>query len=167
MPTEGWEQFGQISLNKSARGSQGAEAMVYWTRVPAGSITGACQGLNWFVESSVEEVAAAVASAPGTDLIEAPSNAVVGGLPANRLMLSVREDNECDPGFFYAWDDAQVGALWPETTAGDTIRVWIVDLDGSLLFIGGLSKPDAGEDVEAEIETIVESIRVLRLLGPG
>ena len=87
--------------------------------------------------------------------------------PAKRLVLTLREDNACDPGFFFAWDDAEVGSRWVGTTAGDTIRAWIVDLDGSLMFIGGVSKPDAGQALEDEIETIVASIRILRTVGPG
>ena len=32
----GWERFGDISLNKSERGPQGAEAMIYWSSFPDG-----------------------------------------------------------------------------------------------------------------------------------
>ena len=168
VPSEHWEQFGYISLNKSVRGPQAAEAMIYWTRLPAGSIAWPCQGLrDPLIGPSIERAAATVASARGTELVEGPADAVVGGRPAKRLVLTVREDNPCDPGFFFAWDDAEVGALWPGTTAGDTIRVWIADLDGSLMFIGGVSKLDAGQALEDEIETIVASIRILRTVDPG
>ena len=48
--------------------------------------------------------------------------------------------------------------MWSATEPGDTIRVWIVDLDGTRLFIAGGTKPDAGPELEQEIEQIVRSI---------
>ena len=168
VPSARWEQFGYISLNKSIREPQSAEAMIYWTRLPAGSIAWPCQGLrDPLIGPSMERAAATVASARGTELVEGPADTVVGGRPAIRLVFTIREDDACDPGFFFAWDDAEVGSRWVGTTAGDTIRAWIVDLDGSLMFIGGVSKPDAGQALEDEIDTIVASIRILRTVGPG
>ena len=63
------------------------------------------------------------------------------------------------PGFFYNWKAKLGGALWTETKPGDTIRVWIVDVDGTLLFIAGETKPDAGSEVKREMKQIVGSIR--------
>ncbi len=34
VPTRGWEAFGDISINKSIVGPQGAEAIIYWTTIP-------------------------------------------------------------------------------------------------------------------------------------
>lgn len=160
IPTEGWEQFGRISLNKSFTGGQAAEAMLYWSAFPEGRIADPCQpAFTRHVGTSASDLAAAVASAPGTEVVEAPSDVEVGGRPATSVVIKVREENGCDPGFFYAWDDYEWGALWPRTGVGSTIRVWIVDVDGTRLFIGGASAEDAGPDLEQELEWIVESIR--------
>ncbi len=75
------------------------------------------------------------------------------------MVLTVREDLGCDPGFFYTWQDLEWGALWPDTRPGDTIRVWIVEVDGTRLFIAGETNTDAGPELEQEIEQIVDSIR--------
>jgi hypothetical protein len=75
------------------------------------------------------------------------------------VVVIVREDLGCDPGFFYNWKAKLVDALWTETKPGDTIRVWIVEVDGALLFIAGETKPDAGSGVEQEIRQIIGSIR--------
>jgi hypothetical protein len=53
----------------------------------------------------------------------------------------------------------EVGALWPETRPGDTIRVWIVDVNGTRLFIEAETTKQAGSDLEQEIQQIIESIR--------
>ena len=156
-----WEQFGSISLNKNIRGPQGAEAMIYWTGFPQGQIADLCRGMLDLPadDRSTADLGAAVATAPGTQLVAAPSAAEVGGFPASRTVVRVREENGCDPGFFHTWDDVESGAVWTRTPAGSTIRVWIVEVDGKRLFIGGVSAPDAGRELEQEIESIVESIR--------
>jgi len=51
------------------------------------------------------------------------------------------------------------GALFPSTTVGDTIRVWIVHVDGTRLFLEAVTTEQADFALEQEIEQIVESIR--------
>jgi hypothetical protein len=160
IPAEGWEQFGRISLNKSVLRGQAAEGMLYWSAFPEGRIADPCQpAFTGHVGTSARDLAAAVAAAPGTELVEAPSDVEIGGRPASRVVIKVREENGCDPGFFYVWDDYEWGALWPKTRSGSTIRAWIVEVDGTRLFIGGVSAEDAGPELEQELESIVESIR--------
>jgi hypothetical protein len=50
-------------------------------------------------------------------------------------------------------------AMWVTSDPGDTIRVGIVDVDGTLLFIGAETREDATPTLEREIEGIVGSIR--------
>jgi hypothetical protein len=107
---------------------------------------------------STADLAAAVANAPGTQLMAGPADVRLDGRATKYIVLAVREDRGCDPGFFFTWRDRQGGAMWSATEPGDTIRVWIVDLDGTRLFIAGGTKPDAGPELEQEIEQIVRSI---------
>jgi hypothetical protein len=62
-------------------------------------------------------------------------------------------------GFFYAWAWQDGGAMWSETQPGDTIRVWLVDVDGRVLFLEGISHEDAGPAAAEDIQAIVESLR--------
>jgi hypothetical protein len=64
-----------------------------------------------------------------------------------------------DPGFFFTWRDVFGGALWPTTGVGDTISVWIVDVDGTRLFIEAETTKQAGPSLEHEVQKIAESIR--------
>jgi len=168
--TKNWGRFpsistdkspgGPISLNKSVAGSQGAEAIIYWTSFPDGDYADPCTRLlGRAVGSSAAALAAAVSTARGTKLLKGPSDVTLGGHPAKHVVLTVRENVGCDPGFFYSWKDVFGGALWPTTGAGDTIRVWIVAVDGTRLFIAAATDEQANPRLKREVKRIVESIR--------
>jgi len=169
VPTVGWERFssistdrsagGPISINKSIVGPQGAEAIIFWTSFPDGDYADPCARLlSPPVGSSAADLAAAVSTAPGTRLVSGPSSVTLGGRPAEHVVVTVRENVGCDPGFFYAWTDVDGGALWPTTRVGDTISVWIVDVDGTRLFIEAETTKQAVGALEQEVQQIVESI---------
>jgi hypothetical protein len=151
---------GNLYVSKSTVGPQGAEAVVFWTSFPDGDDADPCAHLlSSPVGPSAADLAAAVATAPGTDLVTGPSNVTVDGRTAKHVVLAVRKDVGCDPGFFYTWQDEMWGPFWGGTNVGDTIRVWIVDVEGVRLFIEAETTIDAGPDLEQEIHQIVESIR--------
>jgi len=120
-----------------------------------------------------------MARAPGVKLVKGPTRVTVGGRPARHVVLTVRRELGCDPGYFFSWqpsapDGECWGACWLETNVGDTISVWIVeDVDGRRLVIEAVTEqPESHIDpraipvtradvlkVEAEIEKIVGSIR--------
>jgi hypothetical protein len=96
---------GRLLISKSIVGPQGAEAVVFWTSFPNGDRADPCGNLlSPPVGPSAADLAAAVATAPGTELVTGPSGVTVGGYPAKHVMLTVREGVGCDPGFFYRWD---------------------------------------------------------------
>jgi hypothetical protein len=159
VPTAGWERFGRISVNKSAAGPQDAEAIVYWTSFPGGDNADRCGRVLNPRGGGRTGLAAAVAAAPGTELVTGPTDVTVGGRPAKHVVLTVREDAGCDPGFFYSWTAPEGGAGWAGAKPGDTIRVWIVDVDGTRLFVAAVTRPRAGSELEQEVVQIVESIR--------
>ena len=171
VPASGWERFGSISINKSETGPQGAEAIIYWSSFPGGDYADpygnyarpCTRLLSPPVGRSAADLAEAVSTAPGIQPLAGPTNVSVGGYPAKHMMLIVREDVGCDPGFFYSWRDVYGGALWTSTgghaTRDATMRVWIVDVDGARLFIGAATTTEASSDLEREIQEIVGSIR--------
>jgi hypothetical protein len=75
------------------------------------------------------------------------------------VVLTVRKNVGCEPGFFYTWEDIDGGALWPRTYVGCTIRVWIVAVGGTRLFIAAATNEDANARLRREVKQIVESIR--------
>ena len=74
------------------------------------------------------------------------------------MVLTVRENLGCDPGFFFTWRSQSGGAFWPGTSVGDTIKVWIVDVGEKRLFIQAQTK-DARSFLSYQIGKIVKSIR--------
>ncbi len=151
---------GPISINKSMSGPQDAEAIIFWTSFPDGDYADPCARLlSLPVGSSAADLAAAVSTAPGTKLLTGPSNVTLGERPAKHVALTVRKNVGCNPGFFYTWRAGIGGANWLKTGVGDTIRVWIVDVHGTRLFIEAETTKGYGFGLEREVQQIVESIR--------
>jgi hypothetical protein len=170
MPARGWEPR-EVYLSKSAEGPQPAEAIIFWAAFPGGWIdssthTGAyvpcIDVLGSPVGRSVGDLAAAVSSVSGTDVVSGPTDVSVGGHAAKHVELFLTYSAEaCGQGFFYGWDedkDPRRAAWWTGMIPGDTVRVWIVDVDGALLFIEAATHWNAGTALGLEIQQIVDSI---------
>jgi hypothetical protein len=159
VPNGGWEPFSSFFMSKSFRGPQGAEALIFWATFPGGALAESCDLDTPPNGRSAADLATAVSTAPGTELVTGPSDVTVGGRAAKHIVVTVREKLGCDPGFFYHWKAKMGGALWLTSDVGDTIRVWIVDVDGTRLFIGGETRKGSGSGPGEEIDQIVGSIR--------
>jgi hypothetical protein len=155
----GWARYGSLYISKDTTRGQAAEAVIYWTGFPDGDYADPCGVLSVPVGPSIDDLASTVSQAPYTKLVSGPSDVIVGGRPAKHVVLTVLEDLSCDPGFFYTWLHQPGGPGWWSTTVGDTISVWIVDVDGTRLFIAGETKEDAGPALEQEVQQIVDSIQ--------
>ena len=135
VPSEGWSPAfngkrsdGDLYVAKGTAGGQHAEAVVFWTTFPGGINTSPCH--NLMSDPITADLAAVMATAPGTDLVTGPTDVTLGGHDAKHLSLTVREDLGCDPGYFFTWPDECWGSCWIETGVGDTIGVWVVEVDG-------------------------------------
>jgi hypothetical protein len=176
VPTEGWMPGIQLKktdgtmpprrlyIGKSIVRGQAAEAVVFWTAFPDGVNTDPCaEVLGTDIGPTTADLAAAIAKAPGTDLVTGPSDVTLGGHAAKHVAVAVREDLGCDPGFFFTWPDECWGACWTRTDVGDEIGVWIVDVDGTQLVIETetSSRPDSA--IEPEVQRLLESALVLEV----
>jgi hypothetical protein len=159
VPAPGWERFGDISINKSIAGPQGAEAIIYWTTIPGDYANPCVDVLGMPVPRTVTALAAEVATAPGTELLAGPSNVLVGGRRGKHVELLVDQDLGCDPGYFFIWHDMEAGALWPATEVGHTISVWVIDVGQTPVFIAAVTSEEATEGLEHQIGVITRSIR--------
>jgi hypothetical protein len=178
VPKTGWEngpheRIGRIGndpkfrthsllITKSTGGGQAAEAMIFWAGFEGGGEATPCaKVLPSSAYRSRADLAAAVASAPGTKLAGGPWFTTVGGRPATQVVLRVQKDLGCQPGFFFTWPHDYAtfawGAFWPGTDVGDSIRVSIVDVRGKRLLFEAVTKP--GHGVEQEMVEIFRSIR--------
>jgi hypothetical protein len=154
-----WEQFGTISINKSITGPQGAEAILFWTAFPDGAASPCANLPSSSGDPAAVDLVSAMSTAPGVELVARPSDVTLGGLAAKHVAWRVTEDTGCDPGFFFTWHVPLAGALWSDTRVGDTIHLWIVDVDGTLLVFEAMTSEDADAALEQEVQEFVGSIR--------
>ena len=171
---------GSLYIAKNTAGGQRAEAVVFWTAWPGGVNAGPCHILlSQPIGNSAPELAAAVATAPGIDLVAGPSDVTLGGHDATYVDLTVREHLGCDPGYFFTWHDECNGDCWIRTQVGDRIGVWVVKVNETRLLIEAettrqgiwMKNPDgtlhfdewitelSDAELQQEVEQIVESIR--------
>ena len=156
---DGELRAGRLLISKSIMGSQGAEAVIYWTAVGGGPRAEPCGQWWGSPVGSVAEFAANASRMRGTELVKGPADVTLDGYAAKHVVLVVRQDLGCDPGFFYSWRGECWGPCWMETVVGDTIRVWIVDVKGTRLFIAAETTRMASAQLEREIQQIIGSIR--------
>ncbi len=167
LPWKAWgNEFGPDTrrVSRSTFGSQAAEGVIFWAGFrDGGEVTPCAKLLSSAKRGSTADLATAVASAPGTKLVSGPTRVTIGGRPATYVVLTVREDLGCDPGFFFTWLPRGPlgecgGACWLESSVGDTIKVWIVDVGGKRLFIEAQTR-DPRSFLSYQIGKIVKSIR--------
>jgi hypothetical protein len=106
------------------------------------------------VGPSAAELAEAVATIPGA-AATGPFDMTMGGYPAKHVLLVVRADADCAAGPFFLWR----AALGParHTKGGHTIRVWIVDVAGTRLFVEAETPPGTTLELDQEIGLLVDS----------
>lgn len=116
--------------------------------LPRGRHTVACGPWSNQHISTVDGLVEAVTTAPGIEPRGGPSDVSLGERAAKHLRVVVREDLGCDPGYFFNWRAQSGGALWQTTGVDDTLRLWILDLDGTLFFVVGQTNVDASQSLE-------------------
>ncbi len=164
VPTSGWTSDGN-EIVKGEIEQPGSSVIIFWPSAPENVYADPCAHtpLNPSPAASAAGLAAAVATIPGTDLVAGPSSVMVDGRPAQHVVFTIREDIDCDPKEFYVWYDESTGGAsggwrWAQAL-GATFRVWIVDVDGRLIWIDGITFKGAGPELDQEIQQIIDSIR--------
>jgi hypothetical protein len=158
MPS-GWTSHLGVRIYTQA----GQAAFIFWTDAPANVYAGPCakEPLDPPAGDTPAELAAAVSSIPGTDLVGGPSDVTIGGHPAQLVTIQVREDVDCAPNEFFLWyreADGPTGGRWPDAL-GDTINAWIIDVDGTIVWIDGSWSVNTTPALHAEMRQIIDSIQ--------
>ncbi len=169
LQTANWHSDGFAWINNDT--SAGAErvSLLFWNPSPDGIYADPCaQITSEPVGPSAADLAAAMLTVPGTDVVSGPSDVTVAGYPAKLLVLAVQENLPCTASSFNLWwydvgagdDCASAGACGRYvSTPGDTIRVWIVEVHGVRVVFEGETDKGAGATAEQTIQDIVDSIR--------
>ena len=101
-----------------------------------------------------------VAALPGADLVTGPEDVTVGGRPAKHVVIKVPDDIECAPNDFFMWyDDSPTEGFRWATSLGQTNRVWIIDVDGTRVWIEAETYKGSSPELEQEIQAMIDSIQ--------
>ncbi len=139
----------------------GQAAFIFWTPPPTNVYADPCtkEPLDPPAGDTPAELANAVSSIPGTDLVGEPADVTIGGHPAKVVSIRIREDIDCANtkfGLWYVQDPAE--GRWPDTL-GETTTVWIIDVDGTIVWIDSSASPSTTPALQDEMRQIVESIQ--------
>jgi hypothetical protein len=158
--TAGWISNGEFAIDKAVGVGPDGAGFIFWGDTPVGVFADPCaqtRGPN--LGSSVADLAAAVAAVPGTDLVSGPRDVTVGGHSAKQVVVKIREDVGCVATSFHLWYAPSVGLARFATELGSTISAWIIDVDGTVVWIDGETYKGAGPKPGQQIQEIVGSIR--------
>jgi hypothetical protein len=166
VPTSDWVSNGQWGIDKGTLVPDGAGFIFWPDGAPIGVYADPCAHVKAQpVGAAAADLAAAVAAIPGTDLVSGPSDVTVGGYPAKVVVITFPNDADCNgdgkllDDEFYLWYAAIEGNARYSSGIGSTIRSWIVDVDGKIVWIDGETFKGAGPEPAQEIQQIVDSIQ--------
>jgi hypothetical protein len=120
---------------------------------------------------TVDDLAEALAALPGFEVLAAPREASLAGHAGKRLTLRVpdlayepdRGFTACNGGYFYGWR-APTGRDRSPTRyyqgPGQTLELWVLDVDGSRLLIEANRFPDSPAGDVAELQAILDSLDI-------
>ena len=159
VPT-GWVSNGIFGIDRSAGIGPDGAGFIFWIDAPVGVFSDPCSETKGpALGTSAVDLAAAVAAVPGTDLTSGPTDVTVGGYAAKYVVITIREDIGCAPNNFYLWYAPSPTQARYATSLGSTIRTWIVDVDGTIVWIDGETYKGAGPEPGQELQQIVDSIQ--------
>jgi hypothetical protein len=141
----------------------GQAAFIFWTPAPSNVYADPCtkEPLDPPAGDTPAELVAAISSIPGTELVGGPSDLTIDGHPAKLVSIRIPDDIDCEPRAFFLWyrqEEGPADGRWPDAL-GDTVNVWIIDVDGTIVWIDGSTSVNATPALQAEMRQIVESIQ--------
>ena len=161
--TSGWTGTG-YSIEKGEYGQPDFVGIDFWESAPENVYADPCAHtpLSPPPAASAAGLAEVVATVPVMDLVSGPASIDVGGYPAQHLVLTVKEEIDCEPHDAWLWYDESTGGArggwrWAEGL-GATYRIWIIDVDGTLVWIDAYTFPDANAGIGRDIQEIIDSI---------
>jgi len=158
----GWQSDGGPFISKDVGVAPDGASFLFWDLGPVGVYADPCaQHAGPVVGPTTADLAAAMTTIPDTTLVSGPTDVTVGGRPAKHVVLTVSEDVACGvPGDeFYLWYADEENAARYASALGETLSVWIVDVNGTRLSIDAESYKGAGPEIEQEIQAMIDSIQ--------
>jgi hypothetical protein len=169
LTTTGWRSSGDFGIEKGnfEAGAPDSASLLFWpVSAPDNVYADPCAHtpLDPPAGPSAAELAAAVSTVPGTELVSGPTAVTVGGYAAQHVVITIPDTIGCAADQFYLWYDsdypgAPSGRLYRFAEALSTVYTWIIDVDGTIVWIEGESYATSGPEAAQEIQQIVDSIQ--------
>jgi hypothetical protein len=158
----GWVSQQGFELVKVPVGAPDGASFIFWAFTPDNVLADPCAHtpLAPAAGPGIADLASAVSGIPGTQLVSGPSDVTVGGHRAKRTVITIPEDIDCSAASFKLWYDDGMGAggsRWP-TVVPSTMSVWIIDVDGALVWIDGETYKNTSPALEREMQQMIDSI---------
>jgi hypothetical protein len=158
----GWVSQQGFEFVKGPVGAPDGASFIFWAFTPDNVHADPCAAapLAPAAGPGIANLASAVSRIPGTQLVSGPSEVTVGGHPAKRTVITIPEDVDCSAERFKLWYDDGMGpggSRWP-TVLPSTMSVWIIDVDGTLVWIDGETYERTSPALEREMQQMVDSI---------
>lgn len=109
--------------------------------------------------TTVDEIAAALAAQASRDASE-PVDVTVGGYAGKLITLHVPDDADvdaCDAGEFATFGTETEDIARYQQGPGQIDDLWIIDVDGAIVILDAMYRPDSRTDIVDEMRSIVES----------
>ncbi len=162
LTTPDWTSNGEFSIDKGGVVPKlDGASFIFWDEDPNGVFSDPCASVKApVVGPSAVALAAAIAGIPGIEVVSGPDAVTVGGKPAQKVVIKIPDSIACSPATFFLWYDAtEEGSKRYATQAGETIRVWIIEIDGVRIQIDGETFAGAGAQPGNEMQGIIDSIQ--------
>jgi hypothetical protein len=153
VPAKGWNSFrytGMLEKGAYPTASYAWIGMPYRDNGVVG--TDPCAGKAKYVGGSVDDLATAWTTIPGTEAV-GPTDTTIGGIPAKLVVLTIHPDIACAPNQFMLFGP---GSNYPNALTS-TIRTWAFEKDG-IRFNVYSDQAGPNASLAQEIEQIVDSI---------
>jgi hypothetical protein len=166
-PSAGWISNGQWGIDKGSWVNPAPDSAGFfmWPDGAADNVYSdpcAQTQLDPPAGASAAERAAAVAAMPGLELVSPPSAVTVGGQPAQHVVMRVPDTIGCTPNRFYLWydaDDPAAGNARHASGVGETLYEWIIEVNGTFVWIDAETPAGSGPEAAREVQQIVDSIQ--------
>jgi hypothetical protein len=162
VPTSGWMSDQSFFISKTVGVTPQGASLLFWNTNPIGVFADPCTKKKAPpADPTAADLAAAVSTVPGVKLVSGPVDGTVGGRPAKQVVITVPEDAPCVAGVqeFHLWYAQPDGEERYISALGATMRVWIIEVDGKLIWIDGETYKGAGPGPGQEIQQIIDSIQ--------
>ena len=166
IPASGWVYTDSSILWKGDEVDNLPESAFLWTSTTRGILVygDPCRSADSLPDTpaaTADEVIAALAAQPGRDASD-PVGVTIGGYAASRLTLHVPDDavfTDCDGGEYASYTlEGYEGAPWRwQQGPGQIDTYWVVDVDGAIVIMNGMYRPDTSAERIEEMRSIAES----------